>query len=165
MKLTINKKNKLLIISLIIIFSIFNLTKAFSQTQTNQKSLENVPDKGIQITLSVYSGRENPTWWLTSQEELTKIVSLVNSLKISSDSIFNYNEWNQLGYASFWIDPKGLDKLPVAIHVWRNMAYVIVDKKSKTGYAINADNLYKILVDQAEKRGLDKFFINYRKTQ
>lgn len=136
------------------------LAQTGTEADTNK-----TPEKGISITLSVYSGRMNPQWWLTSDSALRRITTLIDSLKVTSDSLFDYNEWNRLGYASFWIEPKGLDGLPVAIHIWRNNAFVILDEKGKFGHAINGAELYDLLAGQAERRDQGYFFENYRKLE
>lgn len=123
------------------------------------------PEKGISITLSVYSGRMNPQWWLTSDSALRRITTLIDSLKVTSDSLFDYNEWNRLGYATFWIKPRGLDGLPDAIHIWRDKAVVFTEDKSKVGHTINGADLYDLLAGQAERRDQGYFFENYRKLE
>ena len=155
---------RLFCVFIIMATGIFLALSAFSQTE-EKTGAEKPPEKGISITLSIYSGRPNPQWWLTSDADLKKIIGLIESLKVSGDSLFNYGEWNRLGYASFYIEPKGLDKATRSIHVWRDMAYFLPDKDGRTGYALKATDLYDLLVEQAESRKLGSYFENYRKTQ
>lgn len=127
---------------------------------------EQVPDKGLSITLSVYSGRPNPQWWIVpSDPEYKQLIDLISSLKTSNKAVFKYDEWNRLGYASFWIVPKGMEGVPRAIHIWRDMAYVRQNEKGEALYALGAAKLYELLVAQAEKKDQGSFFLNYRKFQ
>lgn len=121
------------------------------------------PDKGINITLDVYSGLPNPQWWLTTGADYEKLIHLIKTLEVDEEILFNYNKWNRLGYASFRITPKNVKGLTYAIHVWRDMAYVVDDKEGKVGYAIGATQIYDLLVAQAEKKGQEKFFLNYHR--
>lgn len=121
------------------------------------------PEKGVQITLAVYSGRPNPEWWLTSERDYRRLVDLVTKLKPVDRALFNYDEWNRLGYASFWITPKAIQGLPHAVHVWQDMALVQPSSEGKALYATDAAQIYDLLVAQAERRGHGKFFANYRK--
>lgn len=120
-------------------------------------------EKGIQIILSVYSGRSNPFWMLTEGPDYERLISLIKTLNVSKDSPFLYNEWNQLGYASFWIIPRNIEGMPRAIHVWRDMTYIVMNRENEVGYALDATEIYNLLVSQAEQIDLGGFFVNYRK--
>ena len=119
------------------------------------------PDKGISITLSVFSGRPNPQWWITEKPELEKLITVIKSMKTVKDSLFNYNEWNRLGYASFWIDSREIEEIPKSIHIWRDMAYILWNEKETPSYAKGATELYDMLVKQAEEKGYKEYFLNY----
>jgi hypothetical protein len=125
--------------------------------------MDDEPKKGISITLSVYSGRENPQWWLTEGTEYKRLIRLIKALKIKEKPIFDYGKWNRLGYASFLIHPYDVEGLPLSIHVWRDMAYVINDTEGTEMYAQGAERIYDLLVSQAEERNQKSFFINYHK--
>lgn len=127
----------------------------------NGQELE--PDKGINITLDVYSGLPNPQWWLTTGADYERVIHLIKTLEVDEEILFNYDEWNRLGYASFRITSKKVEGLPYSIHVWRDMAYVVHDKEGKVGYATGATQIYDLLVAQAEKKGQEKFFLNYHR--
>jgi hypothetical protein len=134
----------------------------FSQTAKEQS--EKITDRGVSITLLVYSGRPNPQWWLTpSDPDYKRLIELITSLKTSKEPLFKYDKWNRLGYATFWINSKRIEGLPYAIHIWRDMAYVVQSKKGEVLYALGATKIYDMLVSQAEKRDQNKFFINYHK--
>jgi hypothetical protein len=123
------------------------------------------PARGILVTLSVYSGRPNPDWWLTAEDQMKEIADLIWTLKAVPDAkLFDYDKWNRLGYASFWINPKGIDKVPFAVHVWRDMAFMVLDRKGeKVMYSLGATKLYDVLVAQAERKGYKEFFIKYHR--
>ena len=126
-------------------------------------SEEHEPEKGIQITLSVYSGRPNPRWWLTKGRDFERLIHLIKMLRVDEKALFTYDEWNRLGYATFWIEPKNIEGLPYAIHVWRDMAYVEQNLEGKVMYALGASEIYDLVVIQAEERGQERFFVNYHK--
>jgi hypothetical protein len=117
----------------------------------------------IRITLSVYSGRPNPQWSLTAGPEYEKLAELIRGLKTAYEAPFDYDKWNRLGYASFWIVPKNIEGLPYAAHVWRDMAYLRVAREGPARYALGATEIYDLLVAQAEERGHKEFFVNYHK--
>ena len=155
------------ILTITAVILLLSVNASHSQTQQGgEQKIEKKPDKSISITLSVYSGRPNPQWWITSSDlDYKRLVELIDSLKTSKKPLFKYDQWNRLGYATFWIDSKGIEGLPYAIHIWRDMAYVVQNKKGDVLYALGATKIYDILVSQAEKRDQKKFFINYRKTK
>jgi hypothetical protein len=122
--------------------------------------------ESMQVTLSVYSGRPNPTWSLTPRDaDYAKVVRLIAELKTSSEPVFKYDEWNRLGYASFYITTQGRPDRPQLIHIWRDMAYVVPKNEGKPLYALGATPLYDLLVAEAEKQGQKQFFVNYHKTK
>lgn len=132
-------------------------------TRSPTRREEREPEKGIEITLSVYSGRPNPQWWLTEGPEYEQVIRLVTALELTRETLFTYEEWNRLGYASFWITPRGIEELPYAVHVWRDMAYVAQDGDREAMQAVGATELYDVLVAQAEKRDQGRFFVNYHR--
>ncbi len=123
---------------------------------------EGEPPVGIRVTVSVYSGRQNPTWIVEPGPELDRLVALVKELKASDARLFDYDEWSRLGYASFRLSARGLPGVPPGVHVWRDMA-VVSSKEGKERQAIGASKLYEMLVTQAEANGHKSFFVNYRK--
>ena len=125
------------------------------------------PEQGILITLSVYSGRPNPQWWVTDGPVYEKLVNMSTGLMSSSTARASseYDQWNRLGYASFWITPRNVEGMPSVIHIWRNMARVVQDQKGISLYSDQADELYDLLVDLAEQEDQKDFFVNYRKTK
>ena len=125
------------------------------------------PEQGILITLSVYSGRPNPQWWVTQGSIYDKLVNMSKGLKTSSTAraFSEYDKWNRLGYASFWITPKNVKGMPSMIHVWRNMARVVQDQRGTSLYSDQADELYDLLVGFAEQKDQKAFFVNYRKSK
>jgi hypothetical protein len=148
----------------VIVIAALSPTAAFPQEELGKegKSMEQ-PAKGFAVTLSVYSGRPNPQWWITPQDpDFTRLVELIGSLRLEAKPLFKYDEWNRLGYASFWIASRNVKGLPRAIHVWRDMAYVIKDREGVGAYALGAAKLYDMLVAQAERRGHKEFFVKYR---
>lgn len=160
-------KNTRFIVELTISMALLFVSVMFlPATSFGSEQAEQVPDKGFSITLSVYSGRPNPHWWIVpSDPEYKRLTELIASLKKSNKAVFNYDEWNKLGYASFWIVPKGVEGLPSAIHVWRDMAYVQQKERGEAQYALGAAKIYDLLVSQSEKRDQGSFFVNYRKYQ
>ena len=120
------------------------------------------PPVSIRVTLSVYSGRPNPSWTVEPGPELDRLVALVKDLKTTDAKLFDYEEWNRLGYASFWLSARGLPGVPSEVHVWRDMAFV-PSKDGKGMQAIGASKLYEMLVTQGEGKGYREFFLNYRK--
>jgi len=120
------------------------------------------PPVSIRVTLSVYSGRPNPSWTVEPGPDLDRLVGLIQSLKPTDAKLFDYDEWNRLGYASFWLSARGLPGVPSEVHVWRDMAFV-PSKEGKGMQAIGASKLYEALVTQAEGNGQQEFFVNYRK--
>ena len=96
----------------------------FLDTISSISAQQKEPEKGIKITLSVYSGRPDPQWWIKSGSDYERLIRLIKKLEVKKENLFKYEEWNRLGYASFWINPKNVEELPYAIHVWRDMAYV-----------------------------------------
>ena len=143
-------------------------TKETGQQQTGPVdrgvagSREAQPPISIRVTLSVYSGRPNPTWTLEPGPDLDRLVALIKDLKTSDAKLFNYDEWNRLGYATFWLSARGLPGVPTEIHLWRDMAFVRL-KEGRGMQATGASKLYETLVRQAESKGHEKFFLNYRK--
>jgi hypothetical protein len=121
------------------------------------------PPKSIRVTLSVYSGRPNPTWTLESGPDFDRLVALLKDLKPSAARLFDYDEWNRLGYASFWVSARDLPGVPGELHVWRDMA-VVPSKDGNGMQATGAAKLYDALVGEAEANGYNRFFQNYRKT-
>lgn len=120
----------------------------------------------MQVTLSVYSGRPNPTWTLTPKDtDYGKLVELIGVLKTSPEAVFRYDEWNRLGYASFFIATQGRPGLPQWIHVWRDMAYIVPEGEGRPLYALGATPIYDVLVAEAEERGQKDFFVNYHKSR
>jgi len=125
---------------------------------------EREPDAGISITLSVYSGRPNPQWWTAPSDlRYKKMVELIKSLKTQKKPLFDYMQWNRPGYASFWLKFKKVDGMPYAIHIWRDMAYLELNREGEASYAVGAASIYDLLVSQAEEKGQKGFFINYHK--
>jgi hypothetical protein len=123
---------------------------------------EGQPAVSIRVTLSVYSGRPNPSWTVEPGPDLDRLVALVRDLKTTDARLFDYNEWNRLGYATFWLSARGLPGVPSEIHLWRDMAFV-PSKEGKGMQATGASKLYEMLVTQAEGKGYREFFLNYRK--
>ena len=123
---------------------------------------EGQPPVSIRVTLAIYSGRPNPTWTVEPGPELDRLAALVKDLKTTDAKLFDYEEWNRLGYASFWLSARGLPGVPNEVHVWRDMA-VVPSKDGKGMQAIGASKLYEMLVTQAEGKGHREFFVNYRK--
>jgi hypothetical protein len=130
--------------------------------QTAPEPTEGKPPIAITVTLSVYSGRPNPTWTLEPSADFDHLVSLLKGVKTTGERLFNYGEWNRLGYASFWVVSRGVPGLPGEVHVWRDMAYVPTED-GKGLQAVGASALYEFLVSQAEGRDFREFFLNYRK--
>jgi hypothetical protein len=120
---------------------------------------------GIEIILTVYSGRPNPTWRLAEGPEAERLLVLVRALDVNKEKIFDYDEWNRLGYATFWIVFGDTRDAPYAVQVWRDMAYVIADVEAAPEYAVGASDLYEYLVVQAEARDQGAFFVNYRRAK
>jgi hypothetical protein len=123
---------------------------------------EGQPPVSIRVTLSVYSGRRNPSWTVEPGPDLDRLVALIKDLKTTDARLFDYDEWNRLGYASFWLSARGLPGVPSKVHLWRDMAFV-PSKEGQGMQAIGASKLYEMLVTQAEGRGHREFFVNYRK--
>ena len=123
---------------------------------------EGEPAVGLRVTLSVYSGRPNPSWTVEPGPELDRLVALLKDLKTTDARLFDYDEWNRLGYASFWVSSRGLPGVPGEVHVWRDMA-VVPSPEGQGLQAKGASKLYDMLVTQAEGRGHERFFRNYRK--
>lgn len=123
---------------------------------------EGLPPVGFRVTLSVYSGRPNPSWTVEPGPELDRLVALVKDLKATDAKLFDYGEWNRLGYASFRLSARGLAGVPGEVHLWRDMA-VVPSKDGKGMQATGASKLYEVLVTQAEGKGYKEFFLNYRK--
>ncbi len=59
------------------------------------------PPVSIRVTLSVYSGRPNPSWTVEPGPDLDRLVAQIQSLKPTDAKLFDYDEWNRLGYASW----------------------------------------------------------------
>jgi len=122
------------------------------------------PEKGVLVTLSAYSGRPNPQWWITDQDQLGRLAELIKSAKPSPEKSFDYNKWNRLGFASFWLNNKGLEGMPKKVHVWRDQAVIVTGQKDAPPlYANEALPLYDMLVKQAEEHDQHNFFRNYHK--
>ena len=120
------------------------------------------PPSSLRVTLSVYSGRPNPTWILEKGPELERLVALLRELKPTESRLFDYDEWNRLGYATFRLSARDLPGVPNEVHVWRDMA-VVPSKDGKTMQATGASKVYEALVTEAEGKGHERFFANYRK--
>ena len=123
---------------------------------------EGEPPVGIRVMLSVYSGRPNPSWTVEPGPDLDRLVAQIRELKTTDARLFDYAEWNRLGYASFWLSARGLPGVPSEVHLWRDMAFV-PSKEGKGMQAAGASKLYEMLVTQAEGKGYREFFLNYRK--
>ena len=145
----------------------------FAQTKESQqktgpvdrgvaKTRDEGPPVGIRVTLSVFSGRPNPSWTIEPGPDLDRLVALIKDLKPTDAKLFDYDEWNRLGYATFWLSARGVPGIPSEIHVWRDMA-VVPSKEGKGMQAVGASKLYEMLVTQAESKGYPDFFRNYRK--
>ena len=126
------------------------------------KTRDEGPPVGIRVTLSVFSGRPNPSWTVEPGPDLDRLVALIKDLKPTDAKLFDYDEWNRLGYATFWLSARGLPGIPSEIHVWRDMAFM-PSKEGKGMQAVGASKLYEMLVTQAESKGYPDFFRNYRK--
>lgn len=118
---------------------------------------------GIEVTLSLYSGRTNPRWLLEEGEEMDRILGLLRQLgpqnrEAQNQELFDYGEWNRLGYPSFWVRARGLEEAPDAVHVYRDMAVVIPERGAESRQATGAGELYEALVEQAEERDFGQFF-------
>ena len=123
---------------------------------------EDEMDKGLEVVLSVYSGRPNPRWVLSEGPDFDKVVTLLRSLEVRQDQLFDYGEWNRLGYASFRVHARGVEGVPQVVHVWRDMAMVTPGGDASPAQATGAKELYEALVAQAEARDFGQFFRNYR---
>ncbi len=123
---------------------------------------EGEPPVGIRVMLSVYSGRPNPSWTVEPGPDLDRLVAQIRELKATDARLFDYDEWNRLGYATFWLSARGLQGVPGEVHLWRDMA-VVPSKEGKGMQATGASKLYEELVTQAEGKGHGRFFLNYRK--
>jgi hypothetical protein len=154
---------------------LLSLTGAVAQTKESGQQNTGAVDRGvakatreghppvsITVTLSVYSGRPNPSWTVEPGPELDRLVALIKDLKTTDARLFDYDQWNRPGYASFWLSARGLSGVPSEIHLWRDMAFV-PSKEGKGMQATGASKLYEALVAQAEGRGHREFFLNYRK--
>ena len=117
---------------------------------------------GIEVELQVYSGRPNPRWQLTEGAEYEAVLERVRGLEVGAEAPFDYDEWNQPGYASFWVRLRGVEDAPRSVHLWRDMAYLPGDVDDAGSYALGAGELYDLLVSQAESRDQGHFFANYR---
>ncbi len=147
-------------------------TGARAQTSGEQKAgvvdkgvalnREGLPPVGFRVTLSVYSGRPNPSWTVEPGPEMDRLAALVKELKATDAKLFDYEEWNRLGYASFRLSARGVPGVPGEVHLWRDMA-VVTSKDGKVLQAAGASRLYEMLVTQAESKGYGSFFVNYRK--
>jgi hypothetical protein len=115
---------------------------------------------GIEVVLSVYSGRKNPRWVLEEGEDFDRVLVLLRDLKPESGELFDYDQWNRLGYPSFLLRTHGLEEVPYGVHVWRDMAVVIPNRDGKSLQAMGAEELYDTLVAQAKKRDFGEFFNN-----
>lgn len=148
-------KHKVILITFMMMYLLFIMISSIDAQPKSQ-------EESIQITLSVYSGRPNPQWNIEPGSEYERLIHLIRELEIKDEILFEYEEWNQLGYASFWVYLPNIEGLPDAIHVWRDMAYILHNEKGEAMYALNAIELYDMLVAQAEKNDQGEFFINYR---
>lgn len=155
-----NRSSTFKIIGIVVVLGLSLVVTVSLMARQDQES---EPEKGMRITLSVYSGRPNPEWQLVPGPEYDRLIRLIEALDTSEKPPFDYDEWNRLGYASFWIEPGNVEKLPYAIHVWRDMAYVVQDREGKVLYALGATEIYDMLVAQAEERDQGAFFVNYHK--
>lgn len=153
------KLKPIILLMILVFFSGFT----FSQEINEESNVKMEPLTGISVTLSVYSGNPNPQWWITEGPEFEKFFDLLKSMKTVNDSIFNYNEWNRLGYATFRIVPREITELPKSVHIWRDMAVISQYEEENLLYADGVTALYDLLVKQAEERGHEEFFINYHK--
>jgi hypothetical protein len=159
-----NSKNVLYSIAGSILIMFLLATAVSPQEMKKKENSEKAPEKGIFIELSVYSGRPNPQWWITPGDpEYKELVILISSLKSTKKAMFDRDEWNKLGYASFWIKPKNVKGLPKSVQVWRDMGYIIQNEAGQVLYTRGATKIYDTLVAYAEKRGQEHFFINYHK--
>lgn len=125
---------------------------------------EDEPERGIRIVLSVYSGRDNPQWWITDGPEFDELVRFLREPRPAQAASFEYDRWNRLGFSSFWILPKGIDGLPFGAHLWRDQAIVFVDGKGKESYqTLGSLPVYDSLVGQAMQREEEApdFFASY----
>lgn len=117
----------------------------------------------MKITLAVYSGVPNPEWEIDDDQNLESLARLIKSLQVRGESLSEYNRWNRLGYASFWIRPIGFEGLPTAVHVWRDEACIMRNEKDKMLYALGASEIYDMLASQAEDKGHTRFFEKYNR--
>lgn len=153
-------KLKTIIVLMILLFFVVS-TNALEKIERN--TMKEKPIRGISIMLPVYSGRPNPQWWISEGSEFEKLINLIKSMKTVKGSLFNYDEWNRPGYASFWIVSREIEDLPKSVHIWRDMAYVPQNDEKIPLYVKGVTELYDMLVKQAEERGYRKFFLNYHK--
>ncbi len=154
------KLNKLKTI-VVFMLQILLVVSTIAQEKIESNIMKEDPIKGISILLPVYSGRPNPQWWITEGPELEKLQKVIRLMKTIEDSIFDYDEWNRPGYASFWIDSREIENIPKSIHIWRDMAYIFLNEKDTPSYAKGVTKLYDMLVKQAEERGYKEYFLNY----
>ena len=147
--------------AIVLVTVLFFVVSAIAQEEIERNKMKEEPVRGISITLPVYSGLPNPQWWITEGDEFEKITFLIKSMKTVNDSLFNYNEWNKPGYASFWIVSREIEDLPKSVHIWRDMAYIPQRDEMIPLYAKGVTELYDMLVKQAEKKGYKEYFLNY----
>lgn len=135
----------------------------YSLDPTMIREVEGLPAGGLRITVSIYAGRPNPTWSLDVGPELERTVALVRKLNLKSQRLFDHAEWNRLGYASFWVESRGIEGVPQLLHVWRDMAFVPGQPGAEGQYATGATGLYDELVAAAERRDVRDVFRNYHR--
>lgn len=150
---------KIPVLLLILLLSVM----ASAQEKDHSDPTAEKPVKGISIMLPIYSGRPNPVWWITEGPEFKSVIEHIRSMKPVENEIFDYDEWNKPGYASFWIVPYELKDLPSSIHIWRDMALITMGGEKARLYAKEATELYDLLVKQAEEKGYRKYFLNYHR--
>lgn len=112
----------------------------------------------IEVVLSFYSGRPNPSWTLAGGEEHERILALVKGLDIRDEELFDYAAWNRIGLPSFWLELGAAEGLPRKVHVYRDMAVVVEKQPEALGYAEGASELYDLLVRQAIERDHGELF-------
>lgn len=152
-------------IIIIIVALVLSGYTAHSEIYPGSVKGEKTLPRDVTITLSVFSGRPNPQWrFVPADPEYGQLIALIGALKTQREPLFNHDKWNRLGYATFWIDLNGGETKASAVHVWRDMAYVLRNKEGQVAYALGATKLYDTLVSQAEKRDFKKFFMNYRRS-
>jgi hypothetical protein len=109
------------------------------------------PFEGVTATVSMYSGRPDPTFELTSDDDLAKVKALLVDLPETKRPVEGAPG---LGYRGILLNPRGVAGLPNWITVYKGTV-TLGDSPDALAWKKDAKGLEAWLTAEAKKRGIE----------